>query len=154
MKGLGDFDFLVGSWDGIQRRLVKPLAGCTEWDEFRTTTRSWSVLGGAGNVDELHAPDRGFSGLTVRLLNPATGQWSLHWASSRDGDLAPPPVVGAFDGGVGLFYCEQDWDGSQITVRYKWFDITAESAHWEQAFSADGGRTWETNWTAVFTRTS
>jgi hypothetical protein len=153
MKGLGDFDFFVGTWDGLQRRLVKPLTDCTEWDEFATTTRSWSVLGGAGNVDELCAPDRGFSGLTVRLLNPATGQWSLHWASSKDGDLAPPPVVGEFADGVGLFYCEQEWDGRHITVRYKWFDITPQSARWEQAFCVDGLQTWETNWTAVFTRT-
>ncbi len=112
------------------------------------------MLGGAGNVDELHAPDLGFSGLTVRLLNPATGQWALHWANSKDGDLAPPPQVGEFADGVGLFYREQEWDGRQIMVRYTWFDITALSARWEQAFSADGGQTWETNWTAVFTRTS
>jgi hypothetical protein len=153
-NGLGDFDFLVGTWDGIQRRLVKPLADCTEWDEFETRTRCWPVLGGAGNVDELSSPDGGFIGLTVRLLNPATGQWALHWASSKDGDLAPPPVVGEFTDGVGLFYCQQDWEGQQITVRYKWFAITQESARWEQAFSVDGGQTWETNWTAVFTRTS
>jgi hypothetical protein len=153
MKGLADFDFFVGTWDGVQRRLLKPLADCTEWDEFATRTHCWSVFGGAGNVDELIAPDRGFSGLTVRLLNPATGQWSLHWANSKDGDLAPPPVVGEFADGVGLFYCEQGWEGRQITVRYKWCDITPQSARWEQAFSVDGGRTWETNWTAAFTRT-
>jgi hypothetical protein len=154
IKGAGDFDFLVGTWDGIQRRLVKPLAGCTEWAEFATRTRCWPVFGGAGNVDELSTPDGGFLGLTVRLLNPETGQWSLHWASSKDGDLAPPPVVGEFTDGVGLFYCQQDWEGQQITVRYKWFDITPETARWEQAFSTDDGQTWETNWTARFTRTT
>jgi hypothetical protein len=154
MKGLGDFDFFVGTWDGVQRRLLKPLADSTEWDEFATKTNCWPVFGGAGNVDEVVAPDRGFSGLTVRLLNPASGQWSLHWASSKDGKLAPPPVVGEFADGVGLFYCEQEWEGRQIMVRYKWCDMTPQSARWEQAFSDDGGQTWETNWTAVFTRTS
>ena len=154
IKGLGDFDFLVGTWDGVQRRLLEPLAGCTEWDEFATTTRSWPIFDGAGNVDEVIAPERGFSGLTVRLLNPATGQWALHWASSKDGELAPPPVVGEFTDGVGRFYCEQDWDGRRIKVRYTWFDITPRSARWEQAFSVDQGESWEANWTAVFTRTS
>ncbi|HEX9031464.1 MAG TPA: hypothetical protein VF834_06430 [Streptosporangiaceae bacterium] len=150
--GLGDFDFFVGSWDSRQRRLREPLAGCDEWDEFAATTRCWSVFGGAANVDELSVPDRGFSGLTVRLLDPATGDWSLYWANSRDGALALPPVSGRFTDGVGRFYSREDYQGRQITVRYTWSDITPSSARREQAFSADDGQTWETNWVAEFTR--
>jgi len=39
-------------------------------------------------------------------------------------------------------------------VVYRWSDITADSCRWEQAFSADGGVSWETNWTMQFSRTS
>ena len=66
----GDFDFLVGSWDGRHRRLRKALAGCDEWDEFTSTTTCWPAFGGAANIDEITVSDRGFAGLTVRLLDP------------------------------------------------------------------------------------
>jgi hypothetical protein len=111
------------------------------------------VLGGAANVDEVRFLEWGFTGLSVRLYNPETAEWSIYWASSRKGELALPPVVGRFADGVGLFYSQESYEGRDITVRYKWSDITATTARWEQAFSADGGDTWETNWTADFTRT-
>jgi hypothetical protein len=152
-NGLGDFDFFVGSWNSIQRKLKKPLADCDEWDETSATTRCWHVFGGAANVDEVHFPDWGFSGLSVRLHNPATGEWSIYWVNSRNGELALPPVAGRFSDGVGMFYDEEQYEGRNITVRFKWSDITATAARWEQAFSLDGGQTWETNWTADFTRT-
>jgi hypothetical protein len=152
-NGVGGFDFLVGAWTSVQRRLVKPLAGCTDWHESRATTRSWQLLGGAGNLDEVHFLDWGFTGLGIRLLNPATGEWSIYWASSRNGGLGLPPVVGRFSDEVGLFYSEERYEGHDITVRYKWSDITGTTARWEQAFSPDGRQTWETNWTADFTRT-
>lgn len=148
----GDFGFFAGSWDGTHRRLRKALAGCTEWDEFVSTSECWSLFGGAANVDEVRIPDRGFSGLSVRLLDVASGQWSIYWANSRDGILQVPPVVGGFSDGVGLFYSDETYEGKPIRVRYTWSEITPASARWDQAFSADGGQTWETNWIMNFTR--
>jgi hypothetical protein len=152
-NGAGDFDFFAGTWNSVQRKLVKPLADCTEWLETAATTRCWQVFGGTANVDEVHFPDWGYTGLSIRLFNPQTAQWSIYWASSRNGDLGLPPVVGRFADGVGLFYCEESYDGKDITTRYKWSDITATTARWEQAFSLDGRRKWETNWVADFSRT-
>jgi hypothetical protein len=152
MSGVGDFDFFVGSWDGRQRRLRKALADSDDWYEFATTTQCWSVFGGAANVDEVTAPDQGFSGLSVRLFDPAAGQWSIYWANSRNGILGLPPVVGTFADGVGRFYADEDFEGTPITVRFTWSDITATTARWEQAFSTDGRKTWEPNWIADFTR--
>jgi hypothetical protein len=152
IPGRGDFDFLVGSWDGRHRRLLKPLDGGDEWDEFPSTTTCWQLFDGAANADELLVPERGFRGLTVRLLDPDTGIWSLYWISSRNGVLELPPVVGRFSDGVGRFYCAQDYQGTPVLVRYTWSDITPVSAHWDQAFSTDGGQTWKVNWITEFTR--
>lgn len=151
---MNNFDFLVGTWDSVQRRLVKPLSGSDEWYEFAGTTRCYSMFGGAANVDEVSFPEKGFNGLSVRLLNPETDEWSIYWANSRNGILALPPVVGRFTDGVGEFFSEEDWEGQPIVVRYRWSDITETSARWTQAFSTDKGETWETNWEAEFTRTS
>jgi hypothetical protein len=79
MTGVGDFDFFVGSWDGVQRRLAKPLAGCREWDEFGSTTQCFRLFDGAANMDELAVPDRGFKGVTLRLFDPARAEWSIYW---------------------------------------------------------------------------
>jgi hypothetical protein len=150
----GDFDFFTGSWDGRHRRLRRPLALDADWDEFPSTTECWPLFGGAANIDELRVPERGFTGVSLRLLDAATGLWSIYWASSRTGLLALPPVTGWFDGGVGRFYSPDVHEGRPIHVRYTWSRITPASARWEQAFSPDEGATWETNWITEFTRRS
>ena len=88
-------------------------------------------------------------GHDVPLLDPATRQWSIYWADSHRGRLEPP-VVGSFDGDVGTFYGDDAFEGRPIRVRFLWTRGT--SPRWEQAFSTDGGKTWETNWTMDMTR--
>jgi hypothetical protein len=151
-RGAGDFDFFVGSWTGQQRKLRTVLAGCEDWDEFTSTSRCWSLLDGAGNLDEVRFHELGSGGVTLRLFDPAAEEWSLYWASSRAGLLALPPVTGRFEDGTGLFYSDETFGGREIRVRYTWAGITAVTARWEQAFSTDLGQTWETNWIADFTR--
>ncbi len=151
MSGPGDFDFLLGSWEISNRRLKQPLTASNDWDEFPSTSVCRGVFDGAANFDEISITARGFSGLTLRLFDPERKEWSLYWASSRDGRLQPP-VVGRFADGVGTFYSHETYNGTDITVRFIWSDITPQSARWEQAFSAEGGKTWETNWIMEFTR--
>jgi len=103
----------------------------------------WPAFGGAANIDEITVSDRGFAGLTVRLLDPVARTWSLWWVNSRDGQIEPPPVTGCFTDGVGLFYCDQLWEGRPIRCRFTWSEITPTSARWDQAFSVDDGQTWE-----------
>ena len=38
-----------------------------------------------------------------------------------------------------------------IRVRFIWSGVTTPTPRWEQAFSDDGGETWETNWVMDFT---
>lgn len=148
-----DFDFLAGHWKVQNRRLRQRWGGSQEWDEFPATSTVQSTLGGIGNFDEYQAPARGFGGITLRLYQPATRQWSLYWANSRDGVLQPP-VHGRFVNGVGTFYGDDVDEGKPVRVRYIWSHSARTTARWEQAFSADGGKTWETNWIMEFTRVS
>ncbi|MEV6117776.1 hypothetical protein AB0L59_36245 [Streptomyces sp. NPDC052109] len=151
--GVGDFDFLVGTWVVANRRLVAPLTGSTEWDEFPGTAVCHGTLfGGAANLDEIIFPTKGFGGLTLRLFDPVRAEWSLNWVSSRTG-LVQPPVVGRFDAdGRGEFHGDDAHEGTPVRCRFVRSRITPASAHWEQAFSTDCGRTWRTNWTMDFRR--
>lgn len=147
---MGDFDFLIGDWTVANRRLKQRLTGSDDWEEFEATSVAWSLLDGGANIDQFTFPD-GTSALTLRLYEPESGQWSLSWATSTAGRLFPP-VVGAFTDGVGHFYGDDLHDGTPVRVRYIWSEITPTSARWEQAFSADAEKTWETNWIMELTR--
>ena len=148
-----NFDFYVGTWDVVNRRLAKPLAGSDEWDEFPAVSVAHGFFNGAGNFDEITFPTKGWSGATVRTYDAATGDWSLHWINSTGTvTLREPPVVGRFYGEEGLFYCDDTYQGVPVRVRYRWSGISATTARWEQAFSTDDGETWETNWTMDSTR--
>lgn len=147
-----DFAFLAGSWTSRQRRLVKVLAGCDEWYEFDATLDCELYLDGNGNFDVLRAPERGIEGLTLRLYSPQERVWRIWWASASSGGRLDEPVVGGFEGTVGTFECDDTWEGKPIRVRYRWSQVDTAHPRWEQAFSADGGESWEVNWMATFSR--
>jgi hypothetical protein len=150
--GARDFDFLMGSWNVHNRRLRDRLKGSTTWDEFEATNSARPLLGGAGNEDVYRTEFAGgFTGMAFRFFDKARGQWSIYWADSRHGVL-DPPVVGSFAGDTGTFEGSDTFEGRPIRVRFIWSRVTTPTPRWEQAFSADGGRTWETNWVMDFTR--
>jgi len=153
--GLHDFDFLIGHWRVRHRRLKARLARSREWIEFDGTAVVQKILGGYGTFDDnvIGFPDGPWRGASLRSFDPATGQWSIWWLDSRM-PLGPldPPVRGRFRDGTGTFLAEDTFEGEPIVVRFIWSRITPESCRWEQAFSADGGTTWETNWEMDFTR--
>jgi hypothetical protein len=147
-----DFDFYVGTWEVHNRRLDAPLTDSDKWDEFPGLSIARPIFGGTGNMDEIDFPSRGWSGLTLRLFDPQEQTWSLHWVSSRR-TVIDPPVIGRFDNGRGEFFADDTHEGRPVRVRYIWSDMSATTAHWEQAFSVDDGLTWETNWTMDSRRT-
>ena len=157
VAGLHDFDFLIGQWRVRHRRLKARLAGSREWIEFDGTSVVQKILGGHGTFDDnvIGFPDGAWRGASLRSFDPATGQWSIWWLDSRM-PLGPldPPVRGGFRDGTGTFLAEDTFDGKPILVRFLWLRITARSCRWEQAFSPDGGATWETNWEMDFTRSA
>jgi hypothetical protein len=148
--GQHDFDFAVGSWKFHLKRLVRRLAGSNEWVEFDGTSVCRKVLDGRGEVDEMNVESAEkhihIQGLALRLYNPESHQWSIYWANAADGVLEPNPMVGQFNNGRGEFYNHQIYEGRAVYARFIWSGITTNSPHFEQAFSADGGKTWETNW--------
>ncbi|MEV0619041.1 hypothetical protein AB0I81_37390 [Nonomuraea sp. NPDC050404] len=149
---MNDFDFFAGRWDVTNRRLVKPLSGSSEWEEFPGRTVATRHFDGAASFDEIEFPTKGFNGLTLRVYNQETRQWSIYWASSARGTLDASPMVGAFEGDRGEFHGEEDHEGGRVRCRFLWTVIDPGTARWEQAFSDDDGRTWETNWTMDFRR--
>ena len=152
-SGLQDFDFFVGDWTVRHRQLRTRLAGDTEWLEFSSRCRMRKILGGAGNFDEISVPSpRGaYNGATLRLYDAEAGTWSIHWLDSRN-PVLEAPMVGRFDQGIGLFHADETFEGRPIKVRFIWTPVSAEACRWEQAFSPDDGRTWETNWIMDFAR--
>ena len=152
--GRHDFDFLFGIWKVESRRLARRLEGCTEWQELRAENETRPVLGGLGNVDKFTAtfPDgKPIEGMTLRFFDPKTKLWSIYWVDNWGCELQPP-VIGRFKRDRGEFYGNDMFKGKPIHVRFIWVKKSRNSAHWEQAYSPDGGRTWETNWISDFTR--
>lgn len=145
-----DFRFLYGEWTVHNRRLLEKLVGSDEWTEFTGEQKVWPLMDGLGNVDELVTED--WTGVSLRLFDVARQVWLIYWATSRDGVLQEPPLEGRFDGDVGSFYSDEELEGTPIRVRYRWTKTDPEAPRWEQAFSTDGGETWETNWIMDFTR--
>ena len=154
-QGQLDFDFEIGSWTTRLSRLVGPLTGSTTWVHYVGTTVVRKIWNGRANLVELNVegPAGHIEGLSLRLYNPQTRQWSLHFSNSKDGALAPP-VTGEFKNGRGEFYGLDNLAGRPILVRFVISDIKRDSCRFEQAFSGDGGKTWEVNWIATDTRTA
>jgi hypothetical protein len=154
--GQHDFDFEIGTWKAHLKKLQHPLTGSTTWIEFDGTVATRAVWDGRANFDEFEAdsPSGHVEGLTLRLYNPQARQWNLYWANPKDGTFSGPPQVGEFKNGIGEFYCQDTYNGRTILIRYVWSAIKPNSAHFEQSFSTDGGKTWEVNWITDQTRTS
>jgi hypothetical protein len=148
-----DFDFEFGAWKVHLRRLRHPLSGSSEWIDYEGTSTLSKVWGGRANLGELKVdgPDSHIEGLSLRLYNPQTHTWSIYWANSKDGGVGTP-MMGRFTNGRGEFYNQDSLDGMPIFVRFIFSDVGPKTFRFEQSFSADGGKSWEPNWIANFTR--
>lgn len=151
--GQHDFDWEFGSWKTHVKRRVHPLTGSDTWVEYDGTSVISKVWDGRANMVELEVrgPSGHIEGLSLRLYNPDTHEWSLNFSNSASGTLGTP-TVGEFKDGRGEFFDQETLNGLAIFVRFVISDIQPNSAHFEQAFSEDGGKTWEVNWIADDTR--
>lgn len=152
--GQRDFDFQFGTWKTHIKRLRKPLTNSTDWVEYDGVSIVRKVWDGRASLLELDVKGASgrIQGLGLRLYNAESRQWSLNWANGSDSILTAP-MIGEFKNGRGDFYNQDSFNGRVILVHNSFSDITANSSRFEQAFSDDGGKTWETNWIMTFTRT-
>ena len=154
--GQRDFDGLVGSWNIHLKKLMRPLSGSNAWIEFDGTVVCRPIWDGNGEVEEfkVDSPEHNIHihGVAIRLYDPKTHEWRIYWANEKNGVMDPAPQVGHFTDGHGEFYSDDTLDGRPIIIRFAWTKVGTERPHFEQAFSADGGKTWEVNWVTDQTR--
>lgn len=153
--GAKDFDWEIGTWTTNVKVRRNPLSGTApDWADYQGTSVVKPLLDGHANFVELSVAGRRgkIEGGSLRLYNPKAGQWSLNHASVGGGVLTAPVFGGFADGGRGAFYGQDTLDGRTILVRFIITRPSTREAHFEQAYSTDGGRTWEDNWIAVDTR--
>jgi hypothetical protein len=152
--GQHDFDFEVGNWKIHLKKLMHPLTGSTEWVEFDGTSVTQKLWEGRSQIEqfETDSPMGHIEGMTLRIYNPKSHQWNLYWANSKVGYIDGPPQIGEFKDGRGEFYAQDMLDGRSVFIRFLWTKTNTDSPHFEQAFSTDGGNTWETNWITDQTR--
>lgn len=155
-----DFDFLMGSWHIRNTRLVHRLQGCKDWEVFDATGTARPLPGGIGNYDDFIPATwkPGFVGMALRVFSPEAQRWSIYWLDNTTGGvdaatgLLHPPVVGGFRDGVGIFEGQENFEGRPVHVRFEWSQMHTGAPRWQQAFSDDGGATWEVNWVMEFAR--
>lgn len=147
--GQNDFDFEIGSWKTHLKRLLRPLTGSSTWVEYEGTTVVRTVWDGRANLVELEVDGaKGhIEALSLRLYNPDSRQWSLNFSNSASGTMATPSI-GEFRSGRGEFFDQETLGARAILVRFVISEITSTSCRFEQAYSDDGGKTWEVNWIA------
>jgi hypothetical protein len=154
--GSHDFDFLIGDWKAHVRRLPERLVGSSQWIDYDGISRHKKILDSNANFEEFEVNGREkgqhIKAQTLRLYNPDTRQWSIYLLDVDKGSLPLPPMVGEFTGRRGEFYDQEEYKGRAIYVRYVWTDISPTSAHMEQSFSGDGGKSWEVNWICELSR--
>jgi hypothetical protein len=149
--GQRDFDWEIGTWRSSVRVLADPLSESPdEWLHFTGTSKVRPLMDRKANVVEfdVSGPNGSIEALNLRLYEPQAQRWSLTFVNMRDG-LLTPAVYGGFHDGVGEFYGDDRLGDRPIKVRFLIVRTSRDEARFEQAFSADGGTTWETNWVAV-----
>jgi hypothetical protein len=152
--GQHDFDFHFGTWKTHISKLRHSTTGSPTWVTLDGTVVVRKIWDGRANLEEVEADGAAghFEDLALFLYNPQAHQWSITFAGSNDGTLGFPSSIGEFKNGRGEFFDQEIRNGKSILVRMIWSKITPNSHHYEQAFSSDGGRTWETNFAASLTR--
>jgi hypothetical protein len=153
--GRRDFDFEIGLWKTHLKRLLHPLSGSTTWVEYDGTTTVRKIWNGRANLVELevNGPGGRIEALSLRLYNPDSRQWSLNFSNSAGGSMGTPSI-GEFKNGRGEFFDQELLGARSILVRFVISPQTADTCHFEQAYSDDGGKTWEVNWIADDVRLS
>ena len=157
-EGKSGFDWLFGRWKIENRVLDGRLRGSTTWKTFEAGYEAWPVLDGWANQDRFTAerPEGPFEGMSIRYFHADTGEWSIHWLDTRALREGRPDLVSSVRGrmhdGAGDFFGKVLFEGVEVDVRYRWRPVDRDHVTWDQAYSTDGGESWEVNWIMEFSR--
>ena len=154
MIEIKNFDFLIGKWSVLNKRLKERLRNSNNWEEFDAEMETKPILNGLGLMDEMKSSHFGdeFIGLSIRMLNPKTNEWKIYWADTENPELLlKEQVVGKFENGIGEFFGEEMYQGKKMKLRFVWKKESINTAQWEQAYYDELNKQWETNWIMIFT---
>jgi hypothetical protein len=154
VPGSRDFDFFFGVWTVEHRKLKVRMVGSRDWETFSGETTCRPMMNGLANYNDSvshHAGQVG-RGVGIRAFNAADGTWADWYLSGDAPTSIDTPGIGRFTGGIGTFLSNDVFGGRPIKVRGIFTNIRPGLAQWEQAFSADEGKSWETNWIMRYTR--
>ncbi|HEV7723045.1 MAG TPA: hypothetical protein VGO60_17270, partial [Iamia sp.] len=140
-----DFSYLDGPLDVTHRH-----AGPDGWEESTGSISGRSLLGGAANVASVSRAGA-VLGVSLKVLDPTTGTWTVWWVDAATGTLSPP-LRGRWADDDRIRLAGIDADGALCADVVS--AVTATSARWEQSRSTDGGRTWTPEWTMAMARRS
>jgi hypothetical protein len=151
--GVHAFDFEFGAWKTHIRRLLQPLSGTANWAEYDGIHTIRPIWNGRGNVGELQAdgPSGHIEAMSPRLYDTRTHKWHVTYGSSRDAGISTARI-GEFKDGRGEFHGKETVDGKPVLVKETYSPLAANKRRFEIAYSADSGKTWETNWIMTDTR--
>jgi hypothetical protein len=152
MSSIHDFDFLGPRWHVNHSRLA---ADGETWERFSGTSETLELGEGLGHIESYSVPEMpdGSAGaaVTVRLFDPQAGLWRVWRASSMFPGHLAPPMVGKFENGTGRFTGD-DGAAEPTLLRFTWEPDAANGPRWQHERSADGGTTWQPDWTMQFER--
>lgn len=150
--GQHDFDFNLGTWKTHIHRVSHPPGAQPASVEITGTVTVRPIWGGRAQLEEIEAdgPQGHWQGATLFLYNPKARQWTQTYFDSAN--PVPSTTTGGFADGRGELYSQDIVDGKAILVRGTWSDIRPDSHRYEEAWSHDGGRTWETMFSAQLER--
>lgn len=154
MIPIESFDFLIGKWSVLNRRLKERLANCDDWLEFQAEMETKRILNGLGLMDEMKSSHFGehFVGLSIRMVDPKTNVWTIYWADTASPEnYMKEQVTGQFKDGIGVFFGKEVYKNQEVPLRFTWKKPSANTALWEQAYYDERKNEWETNWTMLFT---
>jgi len=154
MIHIQNFDFLIGKWKVLNKRLKERLTNCDEWVEFHAEMETKSILNGLALMDEMKSAHYGdnFIGLSIRMINPETNIWTIYWADTANPEnYLKEQVTGEFKDGFGAFFGKELYKDKEVKLRFIWRKPSIDTALWEQAYYDEKNKEWETNWTMLFT---
>jgi hypothetical protein len=155
MIPIHNFDFLLGKWSVLNKRLNERLNNCNDWTEFTAFMETKTILNGLAFMDEMKTSYFGeeFIGLSIRMVDPKTNNWTIYWADTANpASKIKEQVSGTFKDGIGTFYGKETFENKEMQLRFLWKKETLETAKWEQAYFDETTKQWETNWTMLFTK--